>query len=100
MYGHDEYVGAGVYLCCLSQSTGNVIRNVTCYDNEYGIFLHNWIYNTTVHGCTLRDNNYGLRVYTGGDNCIYHNAFIDNRVQAYDPNNDTWCKMDAGEGNY
>lgn len=100
MYGHDEYMGAGVYLCCLSQSTGNLIRNVTCYDNQYGIFLHNWIYHTTVYGCTLQENDYGLRVYTGGDNCVYHNAFIDNGMQAYDPNVDAWCNHSCGEGNY
>ena len=99
--GKDEIIGAGIYLCCLANSTGNRIMNCTCYDNEYGILLHNWIYNTTVYGCTLSNNDYGLRVYTGGDNCIYHNAFIDNKKwQAYDPNNDTWCDMEIKEGNY
>ena len=100
IYGKDKIVGAGIYFCCLANSTGNKIMNCRCYNNEYGILLHNWIYNTTVCGCSLYNNEYGLRVYTGGNNCIHHNAFIDNKWQAYDPNNDTWYDMSRKEGNY
>ncbi len=100
MYGYDEFVGAGIYLCCLSNSTGNKILNCTSYDNEYGVLLHNWIYNTTVTDCTLFNNKYGLRVCTGKDNHIHHNAFIDNKWQAWDPQNDMWCDISCKEGNY
>jgi parallel beta-helix repeat protein len=100
IYGYDEFAGAGIYLCCLSNSTGNKILNCYCYDNEYGILLHNWIFNTTVSGCKLFNNDYGLRVVSGANNSFYHNSFIENNHQAYDPTNNIWYDIISNEGNY
>ena len=85
-----EDYGAGIYLCCLTNSTGNKILNCTCYDNKYGIWFHNWIFNITVSGCNIKENECGLLISIGGNNTLYHNIFENNDLQAYDSNINNW----------
>ena len=98
-YYKEEY-GAGVYFCCLSNSTGNKIKNCDVFDNRYGIWLHNWIFNTTVFNCNIRENECGFLISIGENNSIYHNSFMDNDIQAYDPNINYWYNQEINEGNY
>lgn len=92
--------GVGIYMCCLGNSTGNRILNCTCYDNRYGIWLHNWISNTSVQGCVIANNTYGMHISIGTNNKIHHNSFFNNTRQAYDSNNNLWYDNICCEGNY
>ena len=98
-YYKEDY-GAGIYLCCLTNSTGNKILNCTCYDNKYGIWFHNWIFNITVSGCNIKENECGLLISIGGNNTLYHNIFENNDLQAYDSNINNWYNQDICHGNY
>jgi len=98
-YYEEEY-GAGVYFCCLSNSTGNKINNCDFFDNRYGIWLHNWIFNTTVTNCNIRKNECGFLISSGENNSIYNNSFIDNDIQVYDSNTNYWYNKQIKEGNY
>ncbi|MFX0132773.1 MAG: nitrous oxide reductase family maturation protein NosD [Candidatus Hodarchaeota archaeon] len=98
-YYKEDY-GAGVYLCCLANSTDNKIQNCDFFNNRYGIWFHNWIFNTTVTNCNIKENDCGFLVSIGENNSIYHNSFIDNDIQAYDSNINYWYNKDIKEGNY
>jgi parallel beta-helix repeat protein len=97
---YKQNYGAGIYLCCLGNSTGNKIINCMCYDNRYGIWFHNWIFNTTVRNCNIKENECGFLISIGENNSIYHNSFIDNEIQAYDSNINYWFSTNMFEGNY
>ena len=108
----------GVLLVNTQNST---IRNVAMSGNDVGIDLRmssnntitmsslstiNWlsIYMTysnsnTITENTIRKGNYGISATSSSGNKIYHNNFIDNKVQQYQVNCvNKW--NDDGEGNY
>lgn len=99
----------------------SVIRNVTISGNDVGIDLHmssnnritmnsldtiNWLSLYLVSSCnntltenTIRKGDYGISTMHSNGNTIYHNNFIDNKVQQYHLNSSN--KWDNGEeGNY
>ena len=99
----------------------SIIRNVTMSGNDVGIDLRmssnntvsmnslvaiNWlsIYltssnNNTFTANTIREGDYGISTKNSNGNTIYHNNFIDNKVQQYQLN--SFNKWDnGGEGNY
>jgi parallel beta-helix repeat protein len=99
----------------------SIIKNVTMSGNDVGIDLRmawnntvtmnsliaiNWlsIYltssnNNTFTENTIREGDYGISTRNSNGNTIYHNNFIENKVQQYRVNSsNTWD--DGGEGNY
>lgn len=73
-------------------SQHNIIFGNTITTSNLGIYLEVSRQNTIL-GNTLIENNNGIRIqrdldhdYESNDNSIYHNNFIDNTQQAYDPN--------------
>lgn len=93
--GSEEY-DAGVDINSnYNTIAGNIIR-----DCNQGISLGLWGHNCRIYNNVLKNNIYGIVVYSviPNNNIIHHNNFIGNSVNAYDDSNSTW--MHLGEGNY
>jgi parallel beta-helix repeat protein len=74
---------------------GNIIKNC-----EHGISLNFWAHNCRISSNTIKDNIYGVMVYSvfPNNNIIDHNNFENNYMNAYDDSNSNWEY--SGEGNY
>ncbi len=105
-YGYGAFSGAGI-LCFFSAQ--NLIAGNRIEGNGDGIeiaFLADE--NTIVNNLFLKNLGYGVYIppdlagWLGGHNCLfYHNNFIDNGVNAYDPSyNNMWYNSTLEEGNY
>ena len=74
---------------------GNIIKNC-----ENGISLNYWAHNCRISSNTIKDNIYGILIYSvfPNNNIIDHNNFENNYIHAYDDSNSNWEY--EGEGNY
>jgi parallel beta-helix repeat protein len=90
--GNDEGI-------VLRRSTNNTIRlNTLISINWHGLYLVS-SHGNTVFENTIRNGTYGMLTQDSAGNRIYHNNFIDNKVQLYQGNSsNSWDN--GGEGNY
>lgn len=98
--GSHVYNG-GIYVC----SDYNNIYDNKIIDTHYGIWMkgssHNKVIKNTIENCyhtgiILEKKN----AVSSGDNCIYHNNFINNTQQASDGCNNSWDNGYPSGGNY
>ncbi|MFA5101649.1 MAG: NosD domain-containing protein [Candidatus Thermoplasmatota archaeon] len=82
----------------LLRSTTCVVSGNIIGDSLYGVWLNGW--NNTLHGNTIKDNEYGIRFTDSVGNHIYHNNLLRNTLNAYDPLSNTWDNSSRHEGNY
>ncbi len=112
------------YSICLWMSSNNTISNNTCQDNWIGVYLltdcdNNLIENNTltysstsgiilsassdntITNNTISNNSKGIHLGTScSNNHIFHNNFINNTVQAFDVDNNSWDNGYPSGGNY
>ena len=91
-------------------SRNNIVRRNTIVANQMrGVMLGGYLpsghyYNNTICGNTIQSNNIGIDLYQyANNNKIYHNNFIDNKIQAYIDeftSNNTWDNGFPSGGNY
>ncbi len=85
-----------------SNAKYNNIDSCTSYNNKNGItFWSSARYNNVIN-CTLYDNTYGIYIYATSaySNVLYHNNFVNNFQNAYDPAVNTWDDGYPSGGNY
>jgi parallel beta-helix repeat protein len=80
----------GVYL----ETEGNIIEDNTLRNCNYGMEIFS-AGNNIVRGNTIMDNGCGI-ISDIGDNQIYHNNFINNTDQVDVPGSNTWDYNDKG----
>ena len=73
----------GIFFAKGSDSNTVFGNNITL-NEDWGIGLH-ISDNSTISGNNIEGNKYGIYVYKASNNTIYHNNFIDNTQQVYDP---------------
>ena len=77
-----DNVGHGILV---AESSSNNVSNNIISNNYLGVSLYSsGSSNNNILENSVMDNNYGLWLYWFGDK-IYHNNFIDNQIQAWDP---------------
>lgn len=84
----------------LCHSDFNVIRDNVINDVDNGTALWGGSNNTIIRNVYINNSGFGVGG-SGRDNIIYHNTFINNRLNAYDENTkNIWYSETLKEGNY
>jgi len=86
----------------LWESSGTIISGNNITKNRDGISLLKSSDNNITGNKIIDNNGHGIILEASSNNVIYHNHFIDNRIQVYDSNpaaND-WYHTGKLEGNY
>lgn len=89
----------GIYL--EGSSYNSISSNTITHSTEHGINLE-MSSNISISDNTIAHNGYGIQLQNSSSIVIYHNAFLDNGVQAVDsiPAANHWHHPELLEGNY
>jgi len=98
--------------CIIGESPSHTnISNCQIRNNSIGVSLraenhHSYVSAVIIQNCSIEKNNdYGIEMSMSGDcwndgNIIYHNNFVNNSVNAYDPYANIWQNNELHQGNY
>lgn len=98
--------------CIIGESPSRTnISNCQIRNNSIGVSLrtenhHSYVSAVIIQNCSIEKNNdYGIETSMSGDcwndgNIIYHNNFVNNTVNAYDPYANIWQNNELHQGNY
>jgi uncharacterized repeat protein (TIGR01451 family) len=90
----------------LTNSDYNVINNNYIRNCTNGTYLTYEDFNNTINGNTIRDCDYGVYIdYVfpmppSQNNTFFHNSFLGNTIQAFDPFNNYWDNGYPSGGNF
>lgn len=94
----ENLVSENHYGICIHSAESNIIRANNVTNNWDGIYVQEGKDNT-FHGNMIRKNeNSGVYLTASTDNILYHNNFVENKVNAYDDGENKWDLLDPAHG--